>query len=53
MYEWCNNPDTVWSVALYAVDQGELGTAREVLAFFEKPWHYQELYEQFQRMDKP
>lgn len=42
---WYSDSDTVLAVAYYAVDQGELTTANDVLAFFEKPWHYPELHD--------
>lgn len=39
---WALDPDVVLSVATWAVDMGEMTTAREVLDFFEKPWHWPE-----------
>jgi hypothetical protein len=44
---WYDDPDTVWSVAAYAHDQGQLCTAKEVLDFFEKPHHYGDLHYQW------
>lgn len=38
------NYEKMLSVATWAIDVGELSTAREVLAFFEKPWNYPELF---------
>ena len=41
--QWWNNSDTLFSVASHAVDSGELASAEDVLAFFEKPYNYPEL----------
>lgn len=32
------------SVATWAIEVGELSTAKDVLDFFEKPWHYNALF---------
>ncbi len=45
---WHDEQTTVWSVANWAAEVGELNTVDEVLYFFEKPWKYEELYEQYQ-----
>jgi hypothetical protein len=42
---WWDNHTVVVSVAEWAVDQGELRDARDVVAFMEKPWHYNELHD--------
>jgi hypothetical protein len=44
---WYDNPDTVWSVAAYALDEGQLSTGHDVLSFFEKPWNYGELHDAY------
>jgi hypothetical protein len=41
---WYDNPDTVWSVAAYALDESMLSTGHDVLSFFEKPWNYGTLH---------
>jgi len=40
---WANSNDEVWSVAAHHIDD-ELDTPRKMLAFFEKPWHYDNLF---------
>ena len=42
---WWDRHIMLVSVADWAVDEGELVSANDVLAFFEKPWNYNELYE--------
>jgi len=47
---WFDSEDTRYSVASHAVHETrELSTAEEVLYFFEKPWKFTELYEQWQQ----
>lgn len=41
---WTLDPDVVLSVATWAADVGEMTTAREVVDFFEKPWHWPEYF---------
>lgn len=39
--------ERVVAVAHWGVDNGRLFDAKEVLHFFEKPWHYPEVFEGF------
>lgn len=45
---WHTDHATLVSVATLAIDTGELSTASDVLAFFEKPWHFPELWHTYQ-----
>lgn len=40
--------DRVLSAAYWAVDRGRICDVREVLYFFEKPWHYPEIFEGYE-----
>jgi hypothetical protein len=42
---WWDNHDTLVAVARYGIDGGDFDTATEVVDFFEKPWHWPEVYE--------
>lgn len=46
---WWNDHTMLISVAEQAIDDGELVHASDVLDFFEKPWHYPELHENWER----
>lgn len=41
---WWRNQNTCLAVAQWAVEVGELNTTDDLLHFFEKPWHYDELH---------
>lgn len=42
---WWADPDVLVSVATHAVDVCEFTRPQSVVDFFEKPWHYPELYD--------
>ena len=44
---WWEDHGALVSTADWAVDVGELGSAQEVVYFFEKPWCFDDLYEQW------
>ena len=44
---WYEDPDIVWEVANYAVDESLLLGVQEVLDYFEKPHHYGNLHDQY------
>ncbi len=44
-YKWHDSRETVLNVAFWAVNECLLTNVDEVLAFFEKPWNYDELWE--------
>jgi hypothetical protein len=41
---WWDDPEVVLSIAGHAVDDYELTTPQAVVAFFEKPYNYSDLY---------
>jgi len=45
--EWYDNPDTVHSVATYGVDESKISGVDELLYFFEKPWKWQQLHDEW------
>lgn len=47
--KWFEWPDRVWEVADWAVDCGTFATPREVLDFFEKPWKWEDLHDEWYR----
>lgn len=44
---WWENPDTLHSVASWAVDVDRLGDRRALLHFMEKPWNYNDLCDDY------
>lgn len=42
---WYEDASTVHSVATWAVDNGEIVGVVDLLAFFEKPYNYEEIYD--------
>lgn len=49
---WWGNSSTVICVASHGIDTGELVTPQDVLAFFEKPYNYQDLYESWAKTEE-
>lgn len=52
MSEWWQDHANVVAVAEWANEVGEITTASEAIAFFEKPWHYPEWWAEYQRADQ-
>ncbi len=50
--KWFTNYDTVTALASWLIEKNKLGDRYEVLAFFEKPWKWEEEYTENMNEDK-